>query len=370
MLTRSDPDQPKHAEGSVFAPHSNVRCNNHVDEHDIEPALESVEVKTTMRFSHLALETVLVLIMVLCKGQSYGEDFPNKPVRIITNDAGAGLDFTSRVIARGITSALGQQVIVDNRGGAGGAIAIETVAKALPDGYTLLVFGSTFWLMPFLRDHVNYDPVKDFAPVTLAVSSPNIVIVYPPVPVKSIKELIALAKTKPGELKYGAGALGASSDLSIELFKSMAGVNILRVPYKGNGPALIGLSAGEVQVMFATAGAAMPLINTGRVRALAVTSAKPSPLVPGLPTVSAAGLPGYESVSLIAVFAPAKTPIARINRLNQEIVRYLVTPEARDVLLKSNVEPIASSPQELATKMRSEMARMRKLIKDAGIKEE
>ena len=315
-------------------------------------------------------KTISIGVMALLAGGIHGQDYPSKPIRIVTSEPGGGLDFASRVIAHGITGALGQAIIIENRGGAGGVIAIETVARAQPDGYTLLVFGSTIWLVPFLREKVNYDPVRDFAPVTLAVSSPNIVVVNPSVPATSIKELIALAKAKPGELNYGSGALGASSHLSVELFKSMAGVNFVRVPYKGTGPALIGLSAGQVQVMFGTAGGSVPLIKAGKIRALAVTSSKPSALFPDLPTVSASGLPGYESASLGTIFAPAKTPVARINRLNQEIKRYLFSPEAKDQLLKSTVEPIASTPQELAATMKSEMARLGKLIKDAGIREE
>jgi tripartite-type tricarboxylate transporter receptor subunit TctC len=316
------------------------------------------------------LKTISICVMALVAGTSNSQDYPSKSIRIVTSEPGGGLDFAARVIAHGLTGSLGQSVIVENRGGAGGVIAIETVAKAQPDGYTLLVFGSTIWLVPFLRDKVNYDPVRDFAPVTLAVSSPNIVVVNPSVAANSIKELIALAKAKPGALNYGSGALGASSHLSVELFKSIAGVNIVRVPYKGTGPALIGLSAGQVQVMFGTAGGSVPLIKAGKIRALAVTSPKPSAIFPDLPTVSASGLPGYESASLGTVFAPAKTPEARISRLQREIARYMQTPEAKDQLLKSNVEPIASTPQELAATMKNEMARLGKLIKDAGIREE
>lgn len=323
-----------------------------------------------MRLPRFVLKRVSVGLLALGAGGVCGQDFPNKPIRIVTSEPGGGVDFAARVISHGLTASLGQPVIVENRGGAGGLIAIDTVVKAQPDGYTLLLHGSAIWLLPFLRDNVSYDPVKDLAPVTLAVTSPNIVVVNPSVPVHSIKELIALAETKPGELNYGSGALGASSHLAVELFKSMAGVNIMRVPYKGTGPALIGLTAGQVQVMFSTAGGGVPLIKAGKIRALAVTSPKPSALFPDLPTVAASGLPGYQSASLVTMFAPAKTPAARINRLNREIARYLQTAEAKERLLKSKVEPIGSSPQELAATMKSEMNRLGKLIKDAGIKEE
>ena len=323
-----------------------------------------------MRLLNFATRMFLVGLMVSGADLVSGQGFPNKPVRIVTSEPGGGLDFAARLISQGITSSLGQPVIVENRGGAGGLIAIETVAKAQPDGYTLLLYGSTIWLVPFLRENVSYDPVRDFSPVILAVSSPNIVVVHPSIAANSVKELIALAKAKPGVLNYGSGALGASSHLSVELFKAMAGVNIVRIPYKGSGPALNGLIAGQVQVMFATSGGVVPHIKSGRLRALAVTSAQPSALMPDLPTVAASGLPGYVSASLGTIFAPAKTPAPLINRLNQEMVRFLRTADAKEQFLRSGVETVGSTPAELAATMKSEMARLGKVIKDAGIREE
>ena len=323
-----------------------------------------------MRLLNFATRIFLVGLMVSGADLVSGQGFPNKPVRIVTSEPGGGLDFAARLISQGITSSLGQPVIVENRGGAGGLIAIETVAKAQPDGYTLLLYGSTIWLVPFLRENVSYDPVRDFSPVILAVSSPNIVVVHPSIAANSVKELIALAKAKPGVLNYGSGALGASSHLSVELFKAMAGVNIVRIPYKGSGPALNGLIAGQVQVMFATSGGVVPHIKSGRLRALAVTSAQPSALMPDLPTVAASGLPGYVSASLGTIFAPAKTPAPLINRLNQEMVRFLRTADAKEQFLRSGVETVGSTPAELAATMKSEMARLGKVIKDAGIREE
>ena len=322
-----------------------------------------------MRLARLILGSVALSATAFGTAQAAAPDFPLKPVRIVTSEPGGGLDFASRMIAQGVTGSLGQPVIVENRGGAGGLIAIESVVKAQPDGYTLLLYGSTIWLVPFLREHAGYDPVKDLTPVIMATNSPNIVVVTPSLPVHSMKELIALAKAKPGALNYGSGALGASSHLSVELFKSMAGVDIVRVPYKGTGPALIGLAAGQVQVMFGTTGG-VPLIKAGKIRALAVTSPKPSALFPDLPTVADSGLPGYQSGSQTAIFAPAKTPAARINRLNREIAHFLLTPDAKVQMANQGVEPVASTPQELAATMKAEMTRLGKVIKDAGIKEE
>jgi tripartite-type tricarboxylate transporter receptor subunit TctC len=306
-------------------------------------------------------------LLVLGAGFASSQSYPNKPIRIVTIEAGGGGDLAARLIAQGLSGSLGQQVLVDNRGG--GVIAIEIVAKAPPDGYTLLLYGGTLWIGPLLQK-VSWDPVRDFSPITLAVTFPNIVAVHPSMPVKSVKELTALAKARPGELNYGSGSIGASTHLAAELFKSMAGVNIVRVPYKGGGPATIALVTGEVQLMFATVGLVTPHVKSGRLRALAVTTAQPSALAPGLPTVAASGVPGYESASILGILAPAKTPEGIINRLNQEIVRALHRPEVKERLFSSGVETVGSSPVELAATMRAESAKWGKVVKEAGIRAE
>jgi tripartite-type tricarboxylate transporter receptor subunit TctC len=303
-------------------------------------------------------------MMVLGAGMASGQNYPNKLIRIVTAAVGSANDWSSRLIAQELIASLGQQVIVENRGGLGA----EAVAKAPPDGYTLLCYGGSVWLLPFLRDNVPWDPVRDFAPITLALSSPNIVVVHPSLPVKSIKELIALAKARPGALNYAAGTIGASPHLSTELFNAMAGVNIVRVAYKGTGPSVIALVGGEVHLMFAGLGSVAPHIKSGRLGALAVTSAQPSALAPGLPTV-AATLPGYEATSISAIFAPARTPAPIISRLHQEIVRAINKPEVKEMLFNAGVEVVGSSPEELAATVKSDMARMGKVIRDAGIHE-
>ena len=292
-----------------------------------------------------------------------GQDYPNKPIRWVTSAPGGGGDFLSRLIAQGISGSLGQPVIVDNRAGA--VISGTIVSKALPDGYTLLMQSGALWIAPLLQN-TPYDPVRDFSPITLAVNSPNILVVHPSLPVKSVKELIALAKARPGELNYGTGGTGSSPHLAAELFKAMAGVNIVRIAYKGGGPALNALIGGEVQ-MTIDGTQLVPHIKSGRLRALAVTSLQPTALVPNLPAV-AESLPGYESVLILSIWTPAKTPVAIINRLNQEIVRFLKTAEVKEQLFKAGVEVVGSSPEELAATVKSEMAKMGKLIKDAGIK--
>jgi tripartite-type tricarboxylate transporter receptor subunit TctC len=305
-------------------------------------------------------------------GVAYGQNgqnsqpYPNKPIRMVTAEVGAGGDFVARMIAPGLAERFGQQLIVDNRGGSG-VIPIDIVAKAPPDGYTLLVFGSAFWLLPFLQT-VAYHPVNDFAPVTLAVTTPLLLVVHPSLPVKSVKELIAWAKAKPGELNYASGISGSATHLPAELFKSMTGVNLVRVAYKGGGPALNALIGGEVQVMFATASSASPQVNAGRLRALAVTSARPSALFPELPTVAASGLPGYDAASIMCVFTPAKTPAALISQLHGEIVQVLNKPELKERFIRAGSEVVASTPAQLAAAMKADMATMSKVIKDAGIR--
>ena len=245
-------------------------------------------------------------MLVVGAGTASGQNYPSKPIRMLAPEAGGGADFVARVIARELTANLGQQVVVENRGGAGGIIAGEIVAKAPPDGYTLLFHGPAIWLLPFLRNHVPYDPVRDFSPITMAVTTPNILVVHPSLPVSSVRELIALAKARPGQINDAGANTASSVHLAAELFKAMAGVKIVRVPFKGVGPSLNALIAGQVQIMFPSAGAVAPHVKSGRLRALAVTSAQPTALAPGLPTVAASGVPGYESIAMFGIFAPAQ----------------------------------------------------------------
>jgi tripartite-type tricarboxylate transporter receptor subunit TctC len=312
-----------------------------------------------------------VVIFATClmvnAGAVSAQDYPNKPIRIFTSQSGSPSDFMARLLAQGISGPLGQSVIVDNRVG---IVATENVAKAPADGYTLLFYGPVVWLLPYLRDYVAWDPEKDFSAVTLATQAPNLLVIHPSLPVKSVRELIALAKARPGELNYGSGLTGSSNHMAAELFKSMAGVNIVRVPYSGPAAAFTAVIGGQLQLMFPDAGSASPHVKSGRIRALAISTAEPSALGPGLPTIAASGVPGYESGIISAMFAPAKTPAAIINRLNQEIVKVLNKPGVKERLFNSGVEVVGSSPEQLAAKMRSEMTRMGKVIKEAGIKAE
>jgi tripartite-type tricarboxylate transporter receptor subunit TctC len=294
--------------------------------------------------------------------------FPSRPIRVVTSDAGGGGDVIGRLIAQGVSAQLGQRMFIDNRGG--GVVAGEIVARAQPDGYTLIYYGSTFWILPLMRKNVPYDTVRDFAPITLAVTSPNVLVVHPSVPARSVKELIALARARPGELNYASAASGTIPHMAAELFKSMARVNIVRIVYKGTGAALNELIGGQTQLMFATAPSAAPHVKSGRLRALGMTTPKPSAAFPGVPTISAAGLPGFEAVQASGMFAPARTPPAIVSRLNQEIVRALNEPGVKDKLASLGVEAVGSTPEEFAAHIKSEMARMGKVIGEAGIRDE
>lgn len=297
------------------------------------------------------------------------QPYPAKPVRVITAEAGGGNDLVARVLARVMSEGLGQQCIVENRGGAGGLIAADAVAKAPADGYTVLAYASNVWIIPLLKKSVPYD-MRDFAPITLAARSPSFLVVHPSVPARSVRELIVLAKARPGQLNYGSGGSGSTAHLAGALFNAMARVNIMRVAYRGNAPALNDLIAGQVQVMFATAGTVAPHTGSGRLRALAVTSREPTPLAPGLPTVASAGLPGYESLSIYGLFAPVKTAAAIVQQLNREAVRGLQRGEVKDTLLKAAIEAVGSTPEAFAEVIRQDVARMRKVIDEAGLRDE
>jgi len=294
----------------------------------------------------------------LCAGVACAQSYPAKVVRIITTAPGSGTELAARIIARGMTASFGQQVIVDNRG----IIGVEITAKSPPDGYTILHYTSPVWLLHLMQD-VRWDAQRDFSTITLASRTPNIVVVHPSLPVTTVKQLIDLARRQPDEINYASGTLGASAHLATELFASMAGIRLVRVSYKGSGPAVNDLLAGQVQLMFPAAGTITGHVQSGRLRALAVTTAEPTPLAPGLPTVAQAGLAGYESVSLSGYFAPAKTPAAIIQRLNEEIARILGDAENKQRMAALGVELMSSTPEGFADMIKTEIARMSGVLK-------
>jgi tripartite-type tricarboxylate transporter receptor subunit TctC len=302
------------------------------------------------------------LALGMAAGAALGQSYPLKPVRIVTVAPGSANDLVARLVAEELKTPFAQPVVVDNRG----TIAAEVVAKAPPDGYTLLLYGSAVWISPLLHRSDTYSALKDLTPITLVAASPNVVVVHPSLPVKNAKELIALAKRRPGQLHYAAGSLGAAPHLAAELFKAMAAVDVVRVPYKGTGGSLIGLLSGEVEMMFPTAGSANAHVKAGKLRALAVTSLKPTALAPGLPALSET-LPGYESVSQNGMFAPARTPPAVIAEVQQQVARILRRSDSRERLANAGMDAVVTTPEEFAALIRAETTKWGKLIRDAKI---
>jgi tripartite-type tricarboxylate transporter receptor subunit TctC len=294
--------------------------------------------------------------------------YPDKPIRLIVPfPAGGATDFMARSLAQKLSERLGQPIVVDNRGGAGGTIGAEAVASAPPDGYTLLF--STMGVLainPSLYDKLRYDPVKDFVPVSLTHTTANLLVVHPSVPAKDVKELIALAKAKPGTLTFGSSGNGTSSHLSGELFKSMAGIDITHVPYKGTGPALTDLLTGRISMMIDTVSVHVENVNAGKLRALGVTSAKRTPSLPNVPTIAEAGLPGFDVSIWLGVLAPAKTPPDVVARLNSEIRKVMAEPEMKAQLAKAGIDPLTSTPDEFAATIKSDMAKWGKVVKASG----
>jgi len=291
------------------------------------------------------------------------QDFPSRVIRIVTSPPGGNNDFLARLVMKGLTERLGWQVVIDNRAT---LVAPEVVARSAPDGHTLLAGGGSF-ISGSLLEKLPYDPLRDFTAVSITHRQPNILVVHPSVPAKSVRELIALAKARPGALNYGSAGAGSTNHLAAELFNTMAGIRTVRVNYKGVGPAVNALVSGEVHLMIVNLPAVASYIPAGRLRQLAITSTEPSPLRPGLPTMDAAGVPGFESVLISGVFAPIATPAAIVNRLNQEIVRAINSPDIKEKFLALGVETVGSSPQESTAAIKSEIAKVARLIKEAGV---
>jgi tripartite-type tricarboxylate transporter receptor subunit TctC len=310
---------------------------------------------------------LLACSMAPAWAQGAGE-FPSKPIRlVIPYPPGGGMDTIGRPFARQLSANIGQQVVVDNRGGANGNIGMEIVARANPDGYTIgFALSAQLAINPGLYKKLPYEPVKDFAPLTLFADGCYLLVVNPAVPAKSVKELIALARAKPNGLAMASSGNGSGGHLAAALFMSMTGTRMLHVPYKGGGPALVAVLSGEAQTLFATYAASKGHIAAGRLRALAVSTAKRPAAIPDIPTIAEAGVPGYESSPWYAFVAPAGTPRALVARLNREILRALNHPDYRKFLVQSAIEPIGSSPDQLRAYIKSELVKWDRVIKEAG----
>ncbi|MBA2961908.1 MULTISPECIES: tripartite tricarboxylate transporter substrate binding protein [Ramlibacter] len=323
------------------------------------------------------LRTAAALLAMLLGGSAFAQQqgaagqYPSRPVRIIVpSSPGGGTDILARLLAKKLSDSLGQPFIVENRAGAGQALGIDVVSHATPDGYTLLMAASAIVLNQVLSKKTSYDTVRDFAPVSLVSTVSNVLVVNPALPVKTERELIAYAQSHPGTLNYSSAGNGTSPHLSMELFRSMAGITMTHVPYKGSGPATVDLVSGHVQLSMPNILTAMPHIKAGTLRALGVTGPRRADALPDVPTIAQAGLPGYESVQWYGVLAPAGTPAAVVNKLQAEIVRAIQSPEVQASMASEGADPVGSSADEFATFIRGEIAKWAQVVKTAGIQQE
>ncbi len=306
---------------------------------------------------------------LLSQRDAAAQNYPAKSVRIIVpQSAGGSTDFAARAVAQKLTESLKENFLVDNRPGAGSINGTDAVAKAPPDGYTLLAVAASFTINPSLHAKLPFDPVRDFAAVTQLAGLPHLLVVHPSMPVKSVKELIAVAKSKPGEINYASSGIATSTHLAAELFMYMTGTRMINVPYKGGAPAMIAMLSGECQVNFATISTALPHARAGKLRGLAVTSVKRSIAAPEFPSVSEAGVAGYEHNSWVGVLAPAKTPPVIIERLNSEIARIVQLQDVKALLLREGLESAGNPSKEFDAIIKAEVAKWLKLTKAAGIK--
>ncbi len=313
----------------------------------------------------LMLSCCLLHTSVLAQGF---QGYASRPVRlVVASSAGSGVDIVARIVAQRMSETLGAQMIVDNRPGAGGALGVQLVVKSAPDGYTLLMAAPSLTISPSLVRDLPYDPIRDLAPVGQATTGHYVLVVHPSVPVRSVKELIALAKARPGQLNFGTGGNGNSTHLAAEYFKSLAGIDMMHVPYKGSGAAVTDLIAGQIHLMFANITAAVPHVKTGRLRALAASGSTRSLVLPDLPTVAEAGVPGYAVSSWFGLAAPARTPQEIIVRLNAVLTTAMSARDMRDRLAGEGAEPAPSSPGEFGKHLAREVAIWAKVVKIAGL---
>lgn len=311
--------------------------------------------------------SVAAALLLLCFDAA-AQGFPSKPVRmIVAFPAGGGTDIVARIVGQKLTDTWGQQVVVDNRAGAGGIVGAELAARAQPDGYTVfLATTGNLAINPGLYSKLPYDTLKDFAPVTLVVALSFVLVAHPAVPANTLREVMALAKSKPGQLNYASGGSGTASHLGMELFKAMAGVNIVHVPYKGSAPALTDLLSGQVQLALGDGIVTLPHIKSGKLRALAITGARRAVLLPNLPTIAESGVAGYEVMNWYGVVAPAGTRPEIVSLLSVAIAKAVQAPEVKDRLLAQGVEPISNTPAEFGVYLKQEVVKWAKRVADSG----
>lgn len=307
--------------------------------------------------------------MILMQAQATAQGYPNRPIRfIVPFPPGGGNDIVGRIAAQKLSESLGVAVVVDNRGGAGGTIGTDVTSKAPPDGHTLLINNISLAVNATLFEKLPYDTLRDLAPVSLLGRQPNVLVVTPSVPAGSVKELLALARAKPGQMIYGSGGIGTASHLATELLKLMTKTDMVHVPYKGLGPALTDLMGGRLQLIISTLASALPQVKSGKLKPLAVTTAQRSSFFPELPTMSEAGVNGYEFSTWYGLLVPARTPAAIVGRLNGETVKALSSPALKEQFAAQGLEPTASSPAEFGAYLKSEVAKWGKVVKASGAK--
>jgi tripartite-type tricarboxylate transporter receptor subunit TctC len=317
---------------------------------------------------HHGIRLSLALGFSVAAPVAAAQDYPNRPIRIIVpQSAGGSTDSVARTVAQRLTDVLGQSVVVDNRPGSGSLNGTELAARATPDGHTLLVVAASLSISPAVRKKLPFDVINDFAPITQLVDLPHFLVVHPSVPANNVKELIAVAKAKPGELNVATSGIATSTHMASELFLYMTGTKMVHVPFKGGGPGIVAMLAGQCHLYFATISTSLPHVKAGKLRGLAVTSPKRSVALPDVPTIAESGVPGYAHSSWVGMLAPAKTPQPILQRLHSETVKIVQNPEVMQRLLREGLESNGNTPQEFTADLKEEIAKWRKVVKAAGI---
>jgi tripartite-type tricarboxylate transporter receptor subunit TctC len=328
--------------------------------------------KNNVSHSRTSLAVAAVLAAAVHAGGALAQDYPSKPIRLMVPfPPGGSTDIVARIVAQKLSAQLGQPLVIENRGGAGGTLGTAVAAKAAPDGYSLTVAStSTHVVAPSVYKKLDYDPVKDFQPISLMAVSPYLLVVNPSVPAKTLKELVELMKSKPGQMNYASAGIGSTTHLAMEMLKLASSTYALHIPYSGNGPAGTAVLGGQVEILFGSLPAVLPQAKSGRLRALAVGTPKRSPSLPEVPTVAESGYPGFDASLWLAIMAPAGTPAPIVERLHKEIVAAVAAPDTRETLDKNGAEPLTSTPAELAAMMRDGVKKYAQVVQSAGVKPE
>ena len=317
---------------------------------------------------HIRTRIAVALLICCAAGLAHAQTYPTRAIRfVIPQSAGSATDTVARMIGARLAEKLGQPIVHENRAGAGGIIGVEMTARAAPDGYTIAIVSATHAVNPSLRRNLPYDTITDFAPVTLATTQPYVMLAHPSLPAKNVRELVALARARPGQINYASSGAGTLGHLGFELLKTTANINMVHVPYKGIVPAITDIVGGHISLLYSTVVSGMPQVNAGKLRALAVSSAKRAQVAPGVPTVAESGFPGYDVSGWYGILAPAKTPADIVSRLNAEIVAILHSPASKERLATDGSEAVGNTPEQFGAHLKTEMVKWGKVVKAAGI---